>query len=153
MLLRSHKSVSGFRSFREATHRGPKGSRTLRTRHANSRSLGARNNSGVSKLAPYYFRRLPAGNDHKWEDGMFLPAQPLRSAESGYTSPRGGYCSQIGIAIGVGAAAGSGISCLALRHRGRVTGCVGQAEDGLISVNSTNKQTYSLLDGPSLRSG
>jgi hypothetical protein len=71
-----------------------------------------------------------------------------------YTPPQGGYSSKTGIGIGVGAAAGAGVIYLALRHRGSVTGCVGQADDGLTLVDAKTKRTYSLmLDGPTLKSG
>ena len=76
------------------------------------------------------------------------------SNTGGYTPPQGGYGSKTGIGIGVGAAAGAGVLYLALRHRGSVTGCVGQADDGLTLVDAKNEQTYSLmLDGPALKSG
>src|ERR1700730_1769349 len=71
-----------------------------------------------------------------------------------YTPPQGGYGSKTAIGTGVGAAAGADVLYLALRHRGSVTGCAGQADDGLTLVDAKNEQTYSrMLDGPALKSG
>lgn len=84
-----------------------------------------------------------AGSAQSYPGGM-----PTTSAPNGtYTAPAGGYSSSTGIGIGVGAAAGAGVLYLVLRHRGLVSGCVQQANDGLSFVEDKSKQTYSLMPG------
>jgi hypothetical protein len=61
-----------------------------------------------------------------------------------YTTPKGGYKSSTGIAIGAAAAAGVVVAYLALRHRG-VVGCIEQSGDGNKLMNEKDKNTYSLL--------
>src|SRR6267143_6471225 len=53
----------------------------------------------------------------------------------GYVPPKSGYGSGKAIGIGVGAAAGVGVLFVALHHRGAVTGCVRQTDDGLRLVD------------------
>jgi hypothetical protein len=62
----------------------------------------------------------------------------------GYVAPSNGYGSGKAIGIGVGAAAGAGVLFLALHHRGRVSGCVQPADDGLRLVDEKNKKSYVL---------
>ena len=61
-----------------------------------------------------------------------------------YVPPSNGYGSGKAIGIGVGAAAGAGVLFLALHHRGRVSGCVQPADDGLRLVDEKNKKSYVL---------
>src|SRR5712691_4812905 len=63
----------------------------------------------------------------------------------GYVAPKSGYGSGKAIGIGVGAAAaGVGVLFLALHHRGAVTGCVRQTDDGLSLVDEKKNKSYSL---------
>jgi len=62
-----------------------------------------------------------------------------------YQAPKGGYSSSTGIAIGAGAAAGVGITYLALRNRGTIVGCVASASDGLKLLNEKDRKTYALV--------
>lgn len=65
----------------------------------------------------------------------------------GYVAPSGGYGSGKAIGIGVGAAAGVGVLFLALHHRGAVTGCVRQTDDGLRLVDEKKNKSYALGSG------
>ena len=62
-----------------------------------------------------------------------------------YQAPKGGYGSSTGIAIGAAAAAGVGITYLALRNRGTIVGCVQPASDGVKLMNEKDRNTYALL--------
>jgi hypothetical protein len=62
----------------------------------------------------------------------------------GYVAPSNGYGSGKAIGIGVGAAAGASVLFLALHHRGRVSGCIQPADDGLRLVDEKNKKSYVL---------
>jgi hypothetical protein len=72
---------------------------------------------------------------------------------SGSAAPT--YGSGKAIAIGAGAAAaGAGVLYLTLHHRGSLTGCVQNGDDGLSLVDEKKHQTYSLLPGSiGLKSG
>ena len=63
----------------------------------------------------------------------------------GYTPPKGGYSSSTGIAIGAAAAAGVGITYLALRSRGTMVGCVQPSTDGIKLMSEKDQNTYALL--------
>jgi hypothetical protein len=63
----------------------------------------------------------------------------------GYQPPKGGYSSSTGIAIGAAAAAGVGITYLALRNYGTIVGCVQPASDGLKLLNEKDRNTYALV--------
>src|SRR5712671_4743457 len=65
----------------------------------------------------------------------------------GYVAPKSGYGSGKAIGIGVGAAAGVGVLFLALHHRGAVTGCVRQTDDGLRLVDDKKNKSYALEAG------
>ncbi len=66
----------------------------------------------------------------------------------GYVAPKSGYGSGKAIGIGVGAAAaGAGVLFLALHHRGAVTGCVRQTDDGLRLVDEKKNKSYALEAG------
>lgn len=65
----------------------------------------------------------------------------------GYVPPKSGYGSGKAIGIGVGAAAGVGVLFLALHHRGAVTGCVRQTDDGLRLVDEKKSKSYTLEAG------
>lgn len=65
----------------------------------------------------------------------------------GYVAPKSGYGSGKAIGIGVGAAAGVGVLFLALHHRGAVTGCVRQTDDGLRLVDEKKSKSYTLEAG------
>lgn len=66
----------------------------------------------------------------------------------GYVAPKSGYSSGKAIGIGVGAAAaGAGVLFLALHHRGAVTGCVRQTDDGLRLVDEKKNKSYALEPG------
>lgn len=66
----------------------------------------------------------------------------------GYVAPKSGYGSGKAIGIGVGAAAaGAGVLFLALHHRGAVTGCVRQTDDGLRLVDEKKNKSYALEPG------
>jgi hypothetical protein len=62
-----------------------------------------------------------------------------------YTPPKGGYKTSTGIAIGGAAAAGVGITYLALRNHATVVGCVQQSSEGSKLMNEKDKNTYALL--------
>ena len=62
----------------------------------------------------------------------------------GYTAPKSGYGNGKAIGIGVGAAAGVGGLFLALHHRGSVTGCVKQTDDGMALVDEKKNKSYAL---------
>lgn len=62
-----------------------------------------------------------------------------------YQAPKGGYSSSTGIAIGAAAAAGVGITYLALRNHGTIVGCVEPASDGLKLMNEKDQKTYALV--------
>jgi len=62
-------------------------------------------------------------------------------------APKSGYGSGKAIGIGVGAAAGVGVLFLALHHRGAVTGCVRQTDDGLRLVDDKKNKSYALEAG------
>jgi len=64
-----------------------------------------------------------------------------------YTPPKGGYSSATGAGIGAGAAAGATALFLALHYRGRVTGCVQPAEDGLRFLDEGKNKSYTLVPG------
>ena len=64
-----------------------------------------------------------------------------------YTAPKGGYSSAKGAGIGAGAAAGAGLLFLTLHYRGRVTGCVQPADDGLRLLDQKNNKSYTLVPG------
>lgn len=63
----------------------------------------------------------------------------MGSGTPGYTPPKGGYSSAKGAGIGAEAAAGAGALFLVLYHRGFVTGCVENAEDGLRLLDEKKK--------------
>jgi hypothetical protein len=65
----------------------------------------------------------------------------------GYVAPKNGYGSGKAIGIGVGAAAGVGVLFLALHHRGAVSGCVQQTDDGLRLVDEKKNKSYALQTG------
>jgi hypothetical protein len=65
----------------------------------------------------------------------------------GYVAPKNGYGSGKAIGIGVGAAAGVGVLFLALHHRGAVSGCVQQTDDGLRLVDEKKNKSYVLEPG------
>jgi hypothetical protein len=65
----------------------------------------------------------------------------------GYVAPKNGYGSGKAIGIGVGAAAGVGVLFVALHHRGAVTGCVQQTDDGLRLVDEKKNKSYALESG------
>jgi hypothetical protein len=65
----------------------------------------------------------------------------------GYVAPKNGYGSGKAIGIGVGAAAGVGVLFLALHHRGAVSGCVRQTDDGLRLVDEKKNKSYVLEPG------
>jgi hypothetical protein len=69
------------------------------------------------------------------------------SSSSVYTAPSGGYSSATGAAIGAGAAAGVVALFLALHYRGRVTGCVQEAGDGLRLVEPKKNESLTLFPG------
>jgi hypothetical protein len=69
------------------------------------------------------------------------------SGTPGYVPPKSGYGSGKAIGIGVGAAAGVGVLFLALHHRGAVTGCVRQTDDGLRLVDEKKNKSYTLEAG------
>lgn len=64
-----------------------------------------------------------------------------------YMAPKGGYGSATGAAIGAGAAAGVGTLLLALHYRGRMSGCVQPADDGLRLLDEKNDKSYALVAG------
>ena len=105
----------------------------------------------VGLLIGISFRVLAPGPAY----GQYGSGGPTTGTSTGvYTPPQGGYSSATGIGVGVGAAAGAGVLYLALRHRGSLTGCVAQSDDGLTLVDTKNNHTYSLmLDGPVVKSG
>ena len=63
----------------------------------------------------------------------------------GYQPPKGGYSSSTGIAIGAAAAAGVGVTYLALRNHGTIVGCVQPASDGVKLLNEKDRNTYALV--------
>ena len=66
----------------------------------------------------------------------------------GYVAPKSGYGSGKAVGIGVGAAvAGAGAVFLVLHHRGAVTGCVRQSDDGLRLVDEKKNKSYTLEAG------
>jgi hypothetical protein len=71
----------------------------------------------------------------------------------GYQPPKGGYSSSAGIAIGAAAAAGVGITYLALRNHGTIVGCVEPASDGVKLMNEKDQKTYSLVSDVALNNG
>jgi hypothetical protein len=62
-----------------------------------------------------------------------------------YQTPKGGYSSSTGIAIGAVAAAGGAITYLAVRNHGTIVGCVQPASDGLKLMNEKDQSTYALV--------
>jgi hypothetical protein len=62
-----------------------------------------------------------------------------------YTAPKGGYGSSTGIIIGAAAAAGVGVTYLALRHHGNIVGCVEPSSDGTKLMNEKDQNTYALV--------
>lgn len=64
-----------------------------------------------------------------------------------YMAPKGGYGFATGAAIGAGAAAGVGTLFLALHYRGRMSGCVQPADDGLRLLDEKNDKPYALVPG------
>lgn len=64
-----------------------------------------------------------------------------------YTAPAGGYSSAKGAGIGAGVAGGAGILFLTLHYRGRVTGCVQPADDGLRLHDQKKNRSYALVSG------
>ena len=67
----------------------------------------------------------------------------------GYVAPQGGYGSS-GKAIGIGvgaAAAGATTLFIVMHHRGVVTGCVRQTDDGLRLVDEKKNKSYALEAG------
>ncbi|PYT74686.1 MAG: hypothetical protein DMG42_10260 [Acidobacteria bacterium] len=64
-----------------------------------------------------------------------------------YMALKGGYGSATGAAIGAGAAAGVGTLFLALHYRGRMSGCVQPADDGLRLLDEKNDKSYALVPG------
>jgi hypothetical protein len=63
-----------------------------------------------------------------------------------YTAPKGGYGSSTGIIVGAAAAAGVGVTYLALRHHGNIVGCVEpSSSDGIKLMNEKEQNTYALL--------
>jgi hypothetical protein len=67
----------------------------------------------------------------------------------GYVAPQGGYSSS-GKAIGIGvgaAAAGATTLFVVMHHRGVVTGCVRQTDDGLRLVDEKKNKSYALEPG------
>ncbi len=66
----------------------------------------------------------------------------------GYVAPKSGYGSGKAIGIGVGAAAaGATTLFLVMHHRGVVTGCVRQTDDGLRLVDEKKNKSYALEPG------
>jgi len=62
-----------------------------------------------------------------------------------YTPPKGGYGSNTGIIVGAAAAAGVGVTYLALRHHGTIVGCVEPSSDGAKMMNEKDQNTYALI--------
>jgi hypothetical protein len=62
-----------------------------------------------------------------------------------YTAPKGGYGSNTGVIVGVAAAAGVGVTYLALRHHGNIVGCVEPSSDGIKLMNEKDQNTYALV--------
>jgi hypothetical protein len=65
----------------------------------------------------------------------------------GYVAPKNGYGSGKAVGIGIGATAGVGLLFLALHHRGTVTGCVRQTDEGLRLVDEKKNRSYGLETG------
>jgi hypothetical protein len=84
---------------------------------------------------------------------FFLCAPAFAQYTGGTAAPT--YGSGKVIALGAGAAAaGAGVLYLTLRHRGSLTGCVENSDDGFSLVDEKKHQTYYLLPGrTNLQSG
>jgi hypothetical protein len=70
-------------------------------------------------------------------------------SSGGYTPPKGGYSASTGAIIGAAAAAGVGVTYLALRSRSSVIGCLVNSNDGIKILSEKENKTYTLAGNSS----